>query len=134
VGNSWVGRWVNFGALATTSNLKNTYGSIRYQRDSATITDTGSTFWVRLWAITPRFGIGQLLTTGSNIGVGCNVYGGAPTARYVPSFSWGGAGGWQEHQLELFLRTVETTLSRRNLPLRQESEAVLRDLVSEHCQ
>ena len=28
VGNSYVGEWVNFGALTTTSNLKNNYGEV----------------------------------------------------------------------------------------------------------
>jgi hypothetical protein len=35
------GRWVNFGAGATTSNHENTYGTIRYQRDSRITVETG---------------------------------------------------------------------------------------------
>jgi UDP-N-acetylglucosamine diphosphorylase/glucosamine-1-phosphate N-acetyltransferase len=131
VGHTWAGRWVNFGAGATTSNLKNTYGTIRYQRDSSTTIDTGVQFLGSLIGDHTKIGIGQLLTTGSNIGVGCNIFGGAVTPKYIPSFSWGGLGGWQEHQLELFLKTVNSTLARRNAKLRFESEQVLRD-VFEH--
>jgi hypothetical protein len=29
VGHSYLGRWVNLGALTTTSNLKNTYGPVQ---------------------------------------------------------------------------------------------------------
>lgn len=126
VGHSWAGRWVNFGAGATTSNLKNTYGKIRYQRDAATAVNTGVQFLGSLIGDHTKIGIGQLLTTGANIGVGCNIFGGGVSPKYVPSFSWGGIGGWQEHRLEACLKTVRATLQRRNAVLRPESEAVLR--------
>ncbi len=75
-----------------------------------------------------KIGIGQLLTTGSNIGAGCSVFGGGLTPRYIPSFSWGGVGEWQEHRLEACLKAVRATLERREIELRPESEAVLRDV------
>lgn len=126
VGHTWAGRWVNFGAGATTSNLKNTYGEIRYQRDSGTTVDTGVQFLGSLIGDHTKIGIGQLITTGSNVGVGCNVFGGAVTPKFIPSFSWGGANGWQEHRLDACLKTVHATLSRREVTLRPESEQVLR--------
>ena len=128
VGHSWAGRWVNFGALATTSNLKNTYGKIRYQRDASTSVETGAQFLGSLIGDHTKIGIGQLLSTGSNIGAGCNLFGGGVAPKYIPSFSWGGNEGWQEHDLERCLKTVHTTLSRRNARLRPASEDVLRDV------
>ncbi len=126
VGHSWAGRWVNFGALSTTSNLKNTYGTIRFQRDFATTVETGSQFLGSLIGDHTKIGIGQLLTTGANIGAGCSIFGGGVSPKYVPSFSWGGLEGWSEHRLEDCLKTVRVTLGRRNAVLRCESEAVLR--------
>lgn len=126
VGHTWAGRWVNFGALATTSNLKNTYGTIRYQRDAATVVETGVQFLGSLIGDHTKIGIGQMMTTGANIGVGCNIFGGGVAPKYVPSFSWGGIEGWQEHRLEACLKTVHATLARRNAVLRPESEGVLR--------
>ncbi len=128
VGNSWAGRWVNFGALATTSNLKNTYGNIRFRRDAQTSVDTGCTFLGSLVGDHTKIGIGQMLTTGSNIGVGCNVFGGGVAPSYVPSFSWGGQNGWQEHKLEPFIQTARATMARRKIEVRHESELLLRDL------
>ncbi len=128
VGHSWVGRWVNFGALATTSNLKNTYGNIHFSRDSSTRIDTQSQFLGSLVGDHTKIGIGQMLTTGSNIGVGCNIFGGGVAPNYVPSFSWGGAGGWSEHKIEPFVRTAQNIMSRRHLSVRRESELVLRAL------
>lgn len=128
VGHTWAGRWVNFGALATTSNLKNTYGKIRFQMDWENTIDTGSQFLGSLVGDHTKIGIGQLLTTGGNIGVGCNIFGGGVSPKYVPSFSWGGLAGWTEHRLEDCLKTVHATLARRNAKLRPESEAVLRQV------
>jgi UDP-N-acetylglucosamine diphosphorylase/glucosamine-1-phosphate N-acetyltransferase len=128
VGHTWAGRWVNFGALATTSNLKNTYGTVRFQLDSQTRIDTGAQFLGSLIGDHTKIGIGQLLTTGANLGVGCNVFGGGVSPKYVPAFSWGGLDGWVEHRLDECLKTVKATLARRNAVLRPESEAVLRAL------
>lgn len=126
VGHSWAGRWVNFGALATTSNLKNTYGKVRFQSDWQTSVETGSQFLGSLIGDHTKIGIGQLLTTAANIGVGVNLFGGGVSPKYVPGFSWGGLEGWNEHRLEDALKTVRATLGRRNAVLRPESEAVLR--------
>ena len=126
VGHTWAGRWVNLGALATTSNLKNTYGKIRFQLDSETIVETGAQFLGSLIGDHTKIGIGQLLTTGGNLGVGCNIFGGGVSPKYVPSFSWGGLEGWHQHRLDDCLKTVKYTLARRNAVLRPESEAVLR--------
>jgi len=128
VGHSWAGRWVNFGALATTSNLKNTYGKIKFQLNSEETLDTGAQFLGTLVGDHTKIGIGQLLTTGANIGVAVNIFGGGVSPKYVPSFTWGGLEGWQEHRLEDALKTVRATLGRRNARLRPESEEVLRVL------
>jgi len=126
MGQSWIGRWVNFGALATTSNLKNTYGTIRYQRALDEVVETGQQYLGALVGDHTKIGIGQMITTGANIGVGCNIFGGGVTPKYIPSFSWGGAGGWQEHRLDACLKTVQATLARRHARLRPQSEEVLR--------
>ncbi len=128
VGHSWAGRWVNFGALATTSNLKNTYGTIRFQQSAQVLVDTGAQFLGSLIGDHTKIGIGQLLNTGSHIGAGCNIFGGGVAPKYVPSFSWGGSAGWAEYRLEECLKTVRATLGRRQAALRAESEAVLRQV------
>jgi UDP-N-acetylglucosamine diphosphorylase/glucosamine-1-phosphate N-acetyltransferase len=126
VGHSWAGRWVNFGALATTSNLKNTYGPIRVQTGNDTIRETGVTFLGSLIGDHTKIGIGQMLTTGSLIGIGCNIFGGGVAPKWIPSFAWGGAAGWTEYRLEDCLKTVRATLARRNAVLRPESESLMR--------
>ena len=126
VGHSWAGRWVNFGALATTSNLKNTYGSIRFPMDGEQTLETGAQFLGAIIGDHTKIGIMQGLNTGCNIGTGCNVFGGGIAPKFVPSFSWGGLGGWSEHRFGDCIKTVKATLGRRNATLRPESEEVLR--------
>ncbi len=125
VGHTWASRWVNFGAGATTSNLKNTYGTIRFQRDCQTTIETGAQFLGSLIGDHTKIGIGQYLTTGSHIGACCNIFGGGVAPKYIPSFSWGGIAGWQEYRFDSCLKTVRATLARRNAVLRPESESVL---------
>ena len=126
VGHSWAGRWVNFGALATTSNLKNTYGSIRFPLGSERNLETGAQFLGAVIGDHTKIGILQGLNTGCNIGTGCNIFGGGIAPKYVPSFSWGGLSGWAEHRFGDCIKTVKATLGRRNAVLRPESEEVLR--------
>ncbi|HEY0073190.1 MAG TPA: hypothetical protein VGB77_03740 [Abditibacteriaceae bacterium] len=125
VGHTWASRWVNFGAGATTSNLKNTYGTIRFQRDVQTPVETGVQFLGSLIGDHTKIGIGQYLTTGSHIGACCNIFGGGVAPKYIPSFSWGGLAGWQEYRFDKCLETVQATLARRNAVLRPESQDVL---------
>lgn len=128
VGHTWAGRWVNFGAMATTSNLKNTYGNIRYQRDADTVIETGTQFLGSLIGDHTKIGIGQLLATGSNIGAGCNIFGGPVAPKYIPSFSWLGISNAAEHNIEKCLETVRATLARRNAKLRPASALLLQHL------
>lgn len=131
VGHTWAGRWVNFGALATTSNLKNTYGTIRFHQSAQVLVDTGAQFLGSIIGDHTKIGIGQMLNTGSHIGAGCNIFGGGVAPKYVPSFSWGGAAGWAEYRLPDCLKTVRATLGRRHAELRDESEEVLRRVFEE---
>ena len=126
VGHTWAGRWVNFGALATTSNLKNTYGTIRFPVSDEEAVPTGAQFLGSIVGDHTKIGILQGLNTGSNIGAGCNIFGGGIAPKWVPSFSWGGQNGWTEHRFDDCIKTVKATLGRRNAVLRPESEAVLR--------
>ena len=122
---------MNFGAGSTTSNLKNTYGPIRFQRDAQTTIETGVQFLGSLIGDHTKIGIGQFLTTGSYIGACCNIFGGGVAPKYIPCFSWGGAGGWQEYRFDDCLKTVHATLARRHAVLRPESQAVLRHVFEE---
>ena len=62
VGHSYLGRWVNLGAGTTTSNLKNTYGSVALWTPDG-VRDTGLQFLGTLFGDHAKTGIGLTLTT-----------------------------------------------------------------------
>src|SRR6266550_2308513 len=82
VGHSYLGRWVNLGALTTTSNLKNTYGPVQLWTPSG-VRSTGQQFLGTIFGDHAKTGIGTMLTTGTVIGAGANVFGGTMPPRVV---------------------------------------------------
>jgi UDP-N-acetylglucosamine diphosphorylase/glucosamine-1-phosphate N-acetyltransferase len=126
VGHSYVGAWVNFGAMTTNSDLKNNYSNIRVSLGGESI-DTGSIKVGSFIGDHTKFGIGTLLTTGIVIGVCSNVFGGGlVTDKEVPSFAWGTTGGYQPYKIEKALETVARTMQRRNIELTSHETALLR--------
>jgi UDP-N-acetylglucosamine diphosphorylase/glucosamine-1-phosphate N-acetyltransferase len=126
VGHSVLGEWVNLGALTTTSDLKNNYGTVRVRVDGRDV-DTGSTKVGSLIGAHVKTGIGTLLATGASIGVGANLFGGGRFApKDVPPFGWWDGSALEEHQLEPFLRTAKIAMSRRGRELGAAEERLLR--------
>ncbi len=78
---------MNLGAGTITSNLKNTYGPVQLWTPGG-VRDTGLTFLGALIGDYARTGIGVRLTTGTVVGAGANIFGGA-APKTVPPFAWG---------------------------------------------
>lgn len=116
LGHSVVGRWVNLGAMTSNSDLKNTYGTVRAEEGGRTI-DTGLTKAGCLLGDHVRTGIGTLLDTGATVGAGSSLFGGGLMPKDVPPFSWGGAGGFADHDIERFLETAARVMVRRGVEL-----------------
>jgi hypothetical protein len=126
VGHSYLGEWVNLGAMSTTSNLKNTYGPVRVPAgegfEATERTKVGSVIGDHT-----KTAIGSLLATGSAIGVGVNLFGATGLApRRVPSFVWGVGADAQEHDLERCLRTADRAMERRGASLSAARRETLR--------
>lgn len=86
VGQSVIGEWANLGAGTTTSNLKNTYGTIRMAL-TGTEEETGRQFLGSIVADHAKLGIGTYLSTGSVVGFASHVVAPRPP-KFVPSFAW----------------------------------------------
>lgn len=115
VGHSYLGRWVNLGAGTTTSNLKNTYGTVALWTPQG-VRDTGLQFLGTLFGDHAKTGIGLTLTTGTVVGAGANVYDRMPP-KYVPPFAWGGGAPYTTYDADRFLRVAERAMGRRQLSL-----------------
>jgi UDP-N-acetylglucosamine diphosphorylase/glucosamine-1-phosphate N-acetyltransferase len=116
IGHSVLGEWVNLGALTTCSDLKNNYSEIRLPLSGGE-EETGLRKLGTFVGDHAKTAIGTLLSTGSVIGVGANVFGFASLApRAIPDFAWG-TGPAGSTALDRFLETAERVMARRGVTL-----------------
>jgi len=131
LGHSFVGEWVNLGANTNTSDLKNTYTNVRHYRSARDYLDKkGEDSGQLMLGLTvgdyTKTGISTSFTTGSTVGVGCNLYGTDLMPAYVPSFVWGAPGAFEEHKIDPMVETAMRAMERRQTPLAVELDALIR--------
>jgi UDP-N-acetylglucosamine diphosphorylase/glucosamine-1-phosphate N-acetyltransferase len=115
LGHSYVGEWVNLGALTTNSDLKNDYSNVSVMMDGRRSIDTGSTKVGSLIGDHVKTSIGTLLNTGSYVGAMALIMAtGKPLPKHIPSFAWFIEGivtkGFGKGKL---YETAKTAMSRR---------------------
>lgn len=116
LGNSLLGEWCNLGADTNTSNLKNNYGEVKlWDYDSEKFETTGQQFLGLIMGDHSKCGINTMFNTGTVVGVSANVYGGGYPRNFIPSFAWGGSGGFMTYKTDKAFETVEKVMERRNL-------------------
>ncbi|MDZ7815486.1 MAG: hypothetical protein U5N86_05615 [Planctomycetota bacterium] len=114
IGHSYVGHFVNLGAMTTNSNLKNTYGPVRLRTPDSTM-DTGMNKFGMLCGPHTKFGIGSLIPTGSLIGGFCNLFaGGSFLPKYIEHFRWFDGLHTEMYRFDQAVRTAEKVAERRN--------------------
>lgn len=116
VGHSYLGRWVNLGATTTTSNLKNTYGPVQLWTPTG-VRSTGLQFLGTLFGDHAKTGIGTMLSTGTVIGAGANVFGAGMPPKVVPPFAWGNGEPYDTYDVARFLVVAERVMARRHVEL-----------------
>ena len=124
VGHSYLGRWVNLGAGTTTSNLKNTYGNIQMWTPAG-IRDTGAQFLGTMFGDHVKTGIGTMLTTGTVLGAGANIYGNSTVPKYVPPFAWGNGEPYGRYEIDKFITVAQRMMERRHIELTGSGKAQL---------
>ncbi len=113
LGDSYLGKWVNFGAGTTVSNLKNTYGEIHMRRSGRTIS-TGRHFLGAMVGDHTKTAIGTRLMAGSYLGF-CTMIGVDDFApAFVPSFSFLTADGCADYDLPRAIEVTKRVFARRN--------------------
>lgn len=126
LGNSVLGEWCNIGADTNNSNLKNNYDEVRlwsYVRGG--FERTGLQFCGLMMGDHSKCGINTMFNTGTVVGVSANIYGSGFPRNFIPSFSWGGAGGFVEYKLDKALATAERVMERRKIELDKNERAIL---------
>jgi hypothetical protein len=78
-----------------------------------------------------KCGINTMLNTGTVVGVGCNLFGGDFPPKFLPNFTWGGAGGLQEYDFERFCATTSIVMQRREKRFSEYEQRLCRDVFVE---
>jgi UDP-N-acetylglucosamine diphosphorylase/glucosamine-1-phosphate N-acetyltransferase len=125
IGHSYIGRWVNLGALTTNSDLKNNYSTVRVWTPNGE-QDTGERKIGCFLGDHVKTAIGTLLNTGTLVGPGANLFGTNMPPKHVRPFSWGG--GVAVHDLNRFLETARIVMQRRGESLTPGVERLMRAL------
>ncbi|HPD04741.1 MAG TPA: putative sugar nucleotidyl transferase [Spirochaetota bacterium] len=115
IGHSYIGEWVNLGALTTNSDLKNNYTTVMINRGDEKI-DTGL---LKVGCFIGDFtmtGIGTLINTGSTMGPCCMiVQSSGLTPKFIPPFCWYIGGKLVDlPSMNRLFETCKTMMSRRN--------------------
>jgi UDP-N-acetylglucosamine diphosphorylase/glucosamine-1-phosphate N-acetyltransferase len=127
LGNSVIGEWCNIGADTNTSNLKNNYAPVKiWSHAEKCFVDTGQTFCGLMMGDHSKAGINTMFNTGTVVGVGANIFGAGFPRTFIPSFSWGGAGGFETFKLSKANEVAERVLARRNLPYNTVEQGIMK--------
>ncbi len=120
IGNSVIGEWCNLGADTNTSNLKNNYANVKiWDFESGGFKDTGLQFCGLIMGDHSKCGINTMFNTGTTVGVSANIFGSGFPRTIIPSFAWGGAGGFSTFQIKKAFETAELVMQRRNKSLNE---------------
>lgn len=132
LGNSVIGEWCNLGADTNNSNLKNNYANVKvFNYLHNTAVDTGLQFCGLIMGDHSKSGINTMFNTGTVVGVACNIYGGGFPPTHIPSFSWGGAEGFEKYQSHKLFETASKMFERRGLTFNQTEQNMLLHLYQE---
>lgn len=116
LGNSVLGEWCNLGADTNTSNLKNNYAKVKlWNYDQERFVNTGLQFCGLIIGDHSKCGINTMFNTGTMVGVSANIYGGGFPRNFIPSYAWGGSGGFMLYKFEKALETARIVMDRRGI-------------------
>jgi len=128
IGHSFLGEWINLGAMTTNSDLKNDYGPVKVSKEGKEFS-TGQTKVGSFIADHTKTGIGTLLNTGIQIGFSANLYGGSLfEQKLVPSFSWGTPKRMVPYRVEKAIAVARAVKGRRGQLLSLAEEKLFRKI------
>jgi len=126
LGNSVIGEWCNLGADTNNSNLKNNYDEVKlWNYKKGSFGKTGLQFCGLIMGDHSKCGINTMFNTGTVVGVSANIFGAGFPRNFIPSFSWGGAGGFSTYRLEKAYETASRMVQRRKKTLQPIDKRIL---------
>ncbi|TSE05561.1 GlmU family protein [Aquimarina algiphila] len=132
LGNSVLGEWCNLGADTNTSNLKNNYAPVRlWSYETESFAKTGLQFCGLMMGDHSKCGINTMFNTGTVVGVNANIFGTGFPRNFVPSYSWGGSGGFTTYLTKKAFEVAKVVMSRRNIEFTEQDEKILEHIFEE---
>jgi len=129
LGNSVLGEWCNLGADTNNSNLKNNYAEVKlWNYATEKMEPTGLQFCGLIMGDHSKCGINTMFNTGTVVGVCANVFGGNFPPNFIPSFSWGGASGFETYQINKAFEVATQVMERRNVPFTDVDKEILNSI------
>ncbi len=126
LGNAVIGEWCNIGADSNNSNLKNNYEEVRiWDYVDGRFAKTGLQFCGLIMGDHSKCGINTMFNTGTVVGVSANIYGGGFPRNFIPSYSWGGSGGFTEYRFDKAMKTAALVMERRGIELNDTERDIL---------
>lgn len=119
LGHAYVGSWVNIGAGAENSDLKNTYSTVRVPIGGSEV-DTGTLFFGSVIGDHAKIGINASIPTGAVIGFAAMIATTRMLPKFVPSFGWLTDDGLARGKVDLMLDGATRMMVRRNVDMTDE--------------
>lgn len=132
LGNSVLGEWCNLGADTNNSNLKNNYAEVRlWDYETEGFARTGLQFCGLMMGDHSKCGINTMFNTGTVVGVSANIFGSGFPRNFVPSFSWGGSGGFTTYKTQKAFEVAKVVMARRNMEFSEMDAKILEHVFEE---
>lgn len=128
LGHSYIGSWCNLGGGTSTSNLKNTYGTISVTTSQGTV-ETEQLFLGLLMGDHAMAGTGTIFGPGTIVGAYSNVFGTGRLTPPVKPFTWWDLSqGPQIYALDKAIDVAKKMMARRDQVLSPAAEQATREL------
>lgn len=127
LGHSYVGSWVNLGAGATNSDLKNTYGTVRVPLHGTEM-DSGEMFVGCFIGDHAKIGINATIPTGAVIGLAATAAASRVLPKFIPSFGWVSDDRVSSGDPARLLDVAVKVMARRNVEMTDEEVELFLEL------
>ena len=125
LGQSILGEWCNIGADTNASNLKNNYDYIKmWNYNTEKFEKTDQQFCGLIMGDHSKCGINTMFNTGTVVGFNTNIFGQGYPRNFIPSFSWGGPGGFTTYLLPKAIEVAERVMARRDVELTDQDKQI----------
>ncbi len=132
LGNAVLGEWCNIGADSNNSNLKNDYSEVRlWDYGTESFKKTGLQFCGLIMGDHSKCAINTMLNTGTVVGVNANIFGSGFPRNFIPSFTWGGHGGYTTYLPKKAFEVAKVVMSRREMDFSEADAAILQHVFEE---